>query len=105
MIMTDYYKLLGVPPTATADEIKKAYRQLALKYHPDKNHGDKQSEQIFKIINEAKETLSDSKARGAYDLFYNRAKANARSKRLIRVYVRYPPYFFERGRWRRRKRL
>lgn len=65
--MKDYYKILGLPPTATADEIKKAYRQLALKYHPDRNQGDKQSENLFKQITEAYEILSDSDSRKSYD--------------------------------------
>lgn len=70
--MKDYYELLGVPPTATADEIKRAYRQLALKYHPDKNQGDKQSETLFKQLKEAYETLSDSETRKAYDFELSR---------------------------------
>ena len=55
----DYYKILGVERTAGADEIKKAYRKLAMKYHPDRNQGNKQAEDQFKEINEAYEVLSD----------------------------------------------
>lgn len=74
--MTDYYKLLGVPPTATADEIKKAYRQLALKYHPDRNQGNKESEKKFKEVTEAYETLSDNECRESYDLRFNKIKSD-----------------------------
>ncbi len=63
----DYYKILGVSRDADEKEIKRAYRQLALKYHPDKNPGDKQSEERFKEINEAYEVLGDSTKRGKYD--------------------------------------
>ncbi|HEX5003049.1 MAG TPA: DnaJ domain-containing protein, partial [Bacteroidia bacterium] len=63
----DYYKILGVAKTATADEIKKAFRKLAVKYHPDKNQGDKNAENRFKEISEANEVLSDSEKRRKYD--------------------------------------
>jgi curved DNA-binding protein len=63
----DYYKILGVERTADAGEIKKAYRKLAMKYHPDRNQGNKQSEDKFKEINEAYEVLSDPQKRGRYD--------------------------------------
>ena len=63
----DYYKVLGISKTATADEIKKAYRKLAVKYHPDKNQNDKSAEEKFKEINEANEVLEDADKRKKYD--------------------------------------
>jgi curved DNA-binding protein len=69
MNFKDYYKLLGVPRTATPEEIRKAYRKLALKYHPDKTKGDKAAEEKFKDVNEANEVLSDPEKRKKYDRF------------------------------------
>jgi curved DNA-binding protein len=63
----DYYKILGVDKNASQDEIKKAYRKLAVKYHPDKNPGDKETESRFKEINEAHEVLSKPEKRKKYD--------------------------------------
>ena len=65
----DYYEVLGVAKGASAEEIKKAYRKLALKYHPDYNPGDKTAEEKFKEINEANEVLSDADKRAKYDQF------------------------------------
>lgn len=69
MSKKDYYELLGVSKTATADELKKAYRKLAIKYHPDKNPGDKEAEEKFKEIAEAYSVLSDTDKRARYDRF------------------------------------
>jgi curved DNA-binding protein len=63
----DYYKILGVERSATAEDIKKTFRKLAMKYHPDRNKGDKTAEEKFKDINEAYEVLSDPKKRARYD--------------------------------------
>ncbi|NLC70916.1 MAG: J domain-containing protein [Desulfuromonadaceae bacterium] len=65
----DYYSVLGVEKTASADEIKKAYRKLALKYHPDRNPGDSKAEARFKEITEAYAVLSDPEKRKQYDQF------------------------------------
>ncbi|AFD07466.1 DnaJ C-terminal domain-containing protein [Solitalea canadensis] len=65
----DYYKILGVDKSATEAEIKKAYRKLAIKYHPDKNQGDKASEEKFKEVSEAYEVLGDKEKRTKYDQF------------------------------------
>ncbi|MDR3111564.1 MAG: molecular chaperone DnaJ [Elusimicrobiota bacterium] len=65
----DYYDVLGIKKTSSTDEIKSAYRKLALKYHPDKNPGNKEAEEKFKEINEAYEVLSDIQKRKQYDTF------------------------------------
>jgi molecular chaperone DnaJ len=65
----DYYELLGIGRNASDEEIKKAYRKLALQYHPDRNPGDKQAEEKFKEVSEAYSVLSDSQKRSQYDQF------------------------------------
>jgi molecular chaperone DnaJ len=67
--MADYYSVLGVSATASDDEIKKAYRKLAMRYHPDRNGGTKESEERFKEITEAYDVLRDPSKRAAYDRF------------------------------------
>ena len=63
----DYYKVLGVDKNASQDDIKKAFRKLAVKYHPDKNKDNKVAEEKFKQVNEANEVLSDPEKRKKYD--------------------------------------
>src|ERR687894_1788511 len=65
----DYYEILGIKRDAKPDEIKKAYRRLARKYHPDVNPGDKTAEERFKLMSEAHDVLSDPKKRSVYDRF------------------------------------
>ena len=69
MSKRDYYEVLGVKKGASDDEIKKAFRKLAIKYHPDKNPGDKEAEEKFKEANEAYSVLSDKTKRSRYDQF------------------------------------
>jgi molecular chaperone DnaJ len=69
MSKRDYYEILGVSRDAGAEEIRKAYRKLAVKFHPDKNQGDKQAEEKFKELSEAYEALSDPQKRAAYDQY------------------------------------
>ena len=65
----DYYEVLGVARDASSDDIKKAYRKLAVKYHPDRNPDDKEAEEKFKEAAEAYDVLSDSEKRAKYDRF------------------------------------
>ncbi len=76
MSKTDYYELLGVSKSASADELKKAYRKLAMKYHPDKNQGDAAAEKKFKEISEAYDVLKDPDKKAAYDRYGHAAFEN-----------------------------
>ena len=88
MTKRDYYDVLGVTNSASKDEIKKAYRKLALKYHPDKTKGDKTSEEKFKEASEAYHVLSDDKRKNNYDQFGHAAFEGA-----IKVsWIRYFPF-------------
>jgi molecular chaperone DnaJ len=78
MAKRDYYEVLGVGKSASADEIKKAYRKVAMQYHPDRNPGDKASEEKFKEAAEAYEVLSDQDKRSQYDRFGHSAFGSGR---------------------------
>ena len=78
MPKTDFYELLGVPRQASDEEIKKAYRKMALKHHPDRNQGDKLAEEKFKEISQAYEVLSDPTKWAAYDHYGHAAFAPGR---------------------------
>src|SRR5712671_3071176 len=76
MAKQDFYDILGVSKSADADELKRAYRKLAMQYHPDRNPSDKSAEQKFKDINEAYDVLKDDQKRAAYDRFGHAAFEN-----------------------------
>ena len=69
MSKRDFYDILGVTRSSSAEEIKKAYRKLAIKYHPDKNQGDKESEEMFKEAAEAYDVLSNPEKKQRYDQY------------------------------------
>src|SRR3954454_20975128 len=75
MTKKDYYEILGVSKNASADEIKKAYRKVAMQFHPDRNPGDKEAEEKFKEAAEAYEVLSDADKRAKYDRYGHQAFA------------------------------
>jgi molecular chaperone DnaJ len=81
MAKEDYYKLLGVGRDAAEEEIKKAYRKKAIQYHPDKNPGNKQAEEMFKKVSEAYEVLKDADKRAAYDRYGHAAFAQGTGPR------------------------
>src|SRR5579864_5720777 len=76
MAKQDFYDILGVSKSADADELKRAYRKLAMQHHPDRNPGDKSAEQKFKDLNEAYDVLKDDQKRAAYDRFGHAAFEN-----------------------------
>src|SRR3974377_554268 len=76
MAKKDFYETLGVSKSASAAELKRAYRKLAMQYHPDRNAGDKGAEQKFKDLNEAYDVLKDDQKRAAYDRFGHAAFAH-----------------------------
>ena len=73
MAKQDFYEILGISKGASAAEIKKAYRKMAVKYHPDKNPGDSEAEEKFKLAAEAYEVLSDENKRARYDQYGHQA--------------------------------
>ncbi len=83
----DYYRTLGLTPGVSAEEIKKAYRKLAMKYHPDRNRDNPKSEERLKEINEAYQILSDEGKRRAYDFLYGE-KINENIIAMLRKYPR-----------------
>ncbi len=92
MTFIDYYKILGISKNATKDDIKKAYRKLARKFHPDVNPGDKEAEKKFKEINEANEVLSNPENRSKYDEYgkdWQHAEAFEKAKQQQRSNPRY----------------
>src|SRR5256885_16096752 len=96
MAKEDFYKILGVKKDAKPEEIKKAYRRLARKYHPDVNPGDKAAEDRFKQMSEAFDVLSDPKKRKVYDRFgkYSDNLANAAEAGAGSTYTRETPFDF-----------
>src|ERR1700685_1895107 len=76
MAKQDYYETLGVAKGASADDLKRAYRKMAMQYHPDRNAGDKSAEQKFKDVSEAYDVLKDDQKRAAYDRFGHAAFEN-----------------------------
>ena len=95
MAKRDYYEVLEVSRDADADQIKKAYRKLAIKHHPDKNPNDKSAEEKFKELGEAYEILSNPQSRAAYDqyghnAFDPRARRSGRRLRARRRRRRFP---------------
>ena len=109
----DYYEILGVKKSASAEEIRKAFRKLARKYHPDVNPGDKTAEEKFKALSEANDVLSDPKKRKIYDQvgYYSDnidpaaaeayARGGASRRRRFRRFPRWRRRWCGSGRWRR----
>src|SRR5215475_6835028 len=101
MAKEDFYKILGVKRDAKPDEIKKAYRRLARKYHPDVNPGDNAAEERFKQMSEAFDVLSDPKKRKVYDRFgqYSENLANAAASGAGPGFARGTPFDFSGFDW------
>src|SRR2546421_4152962 len=101
MAKEDYYQVLGIKRDAKPEEIKKAYRRLARKYHPDVNPGDKAAEERFKQMSEAFDVLSDPKKRSVYDRFgeYSDNLANAAASGGGSTYTRGAPFDFSGFDW------
>ena len=100
MDFIDYYKVLGVSKTASASDIKKSYRKLARKYHPDLNPNDTEAEKKFKQINEAHEVLSDPEKRKKYDEYgkdWQHAEAFEKAKKARRTSRGFEGYTYSRG--------
>ena len=85
MAKSDYYTVLGVPKTADEAEIKKAYRRLAMKFHPDRNPDDKDAEERFKQAKEAYEVLADARKRAVYDMGTTVSMRRAKVARVLRA--------------------
>ena len=85
----NYYEILGIERNATPDEIKAAYRKLAMKYHPDRNQGSEEAAEKFKEINEANETLSDEFCDLVVDIFKGNVKAEEVSDKMIEYIKEY----------------
>src|SRR3546814_5414679 len=85
MAKQDYYQMLGVSRGAGADEIKRAYRKLAMQFHPDRNPGDASAEHKFKEVNEAYDVLKDEQKRAAYDQFARSEEHTSELQSLMRL--------------------
>ena len=93
--MDNYYDILGVSRTATADEIKKAYRTLAFKYHPDRNQGNAEAEEKFKKISAAYDVLGDETKRRNYDLGYSTDSYSSNTYQNGQQYQRQYQYTYQ----------
>lgn len=93
--MSNYYEILGVPKTATADEIKKAYRTLAFKYHPDRNQGNAAAEEKFKQISAAYDVLGDESKRRQYDMGYSTDSYSNSASQSQQQYQRQYQYTYQ----------